>query len=486
MIECIFRCDGSESIGLGHISRCCVLAKELESKGVIIVGFWISELSDGRALQLLDGRFAIIKDIISINRLFSASENLTRMLILDHYGCDNNWLNQWEGEFDFVCVIDELERFWSVDLVVDSTPTTSPLVTENHLIGSRYALLNPLLRNYKYWESNSRKEIELAEKKILIYLGSEQIGATRIVAESLALWNQSVDWLVSNSQLELLLNDETFVDVSKKRGDKYITFVDDMPTFLMNYDLVVGAVGVSALERACMGVPSILLCVADNQKRSYEGFVTSGAAEFIPIRSREIYNEIKKNMSNRNVVYKNSVLARKLVDGYGVERVSSLVLSKILRICFDKLYPSGVKKRDLSLMPVEIYDVDVLLILQQIPGVREWSHNPEIPTLDEHLSWFETVIKSNNIRLWMIGVVGCKVGFLRLDYSENAEKISILVAPECQGKGIARWVIDQAKLACQAACLEAEVHPDNTASQALFKGAGFEKVSDENKYIFLV
>jgi RimJ/RimL family protein N-acetyltransferase len=63
---------------------------------------------------------------------------------------------------------------------------------------------------------------------------------------------------------------------------------------------------------------------------------------------------------------------------------------------------------------------------------------------------------------------------LRLDLNSSKQwEISILIAPNWQGKGIAKQALAWVKQQTQYHPLIAEVHPENKASQALFAVSGF-------------
>ncbi|MBL6431055.1 MAG: hypothetical protein HPM95_06840 [Alphaproteobacteria bacterium] len=54
--------------------------------------------------------------------------------------------------------------------------------------------------------------------------------------------------------------------------------IRDMAGFLSRMDLAVGAAGSSAWERCCLGLPSVMLVIADNQQAIAHALSEAGAA----------------------------------------------------------------------------------------------------------------------------------------------------------------------------------------------------------------
>ncbi|HMW71288.1 MAG TPA: hypothetical protein PKD17_05685, partial [Cellvibrionaceae bacterium] len=61
-------------------------------------------------------------------------------------------------------------------------------------------------------------------------------------------------------------------------GIELLVDVRHMPQLLLEHDLAIGGAGVSALERAVLGLPSLLLTLADNQIIQAQALITIGCA----------------------------------------------------------------------------------------------------------------------------------------------------------------------------------------------------------------
>jgi spore coat polysaccharide biosynthesis predicted glycosyltransferase SpsG len=59
--------------------------------------------------------------------------------------------------------------------------------------------------------------------------------------------------------------------------------VSDMAQLMADSDLAIGAAGATSWERCCMGLPTIMLVLAENQLMVAQGLERSGAAKLISL-----------------------------------------------------------------------------------------------------------------------------------------------------------------------------------------------------------
>jgi len=107
--------------------------------------------------------------------------------------------------------------------------------------------------------------------------------------------------------------------------------VRDMAALLRSCDLAVGAGGVSLFERLALGVPSITLTIAENQRLFVEGAVAEGATVNggTPYEGSEpglaapLAAVIRSVIEERNLRAALRDAGRRIVDGRGAERVAA-------------------------------------------------------------------------------------------------------------------------------------------------------------------
>lgn len=138
--------------------------------------------------------------------------------------------------------------------------------------------------------------------------------------------------------------------------------------------------------------------------------------------------------------------------------------------------------RPVTLRPATDDDMMTLFAWQQLPAVRRHARNPKPPTLAEHSAWYRAHVRSPDCRLCIIDHGAAAAGMLRLDrrFDRTAEcwEVSILVAPERQGLGIAAAALRLGRALLPTAHLVAEVLAGNEASQWLFRAAGYRLEPD--------
>jgi RimJ/RimL family protein N-acetyltransferase len=130
-------------------------------------------------------------------------------------------------------------------------------------------------------------------------------------------------------------------------------------------------------------------------------------------------------------------------------------------------------------------DADLLLSWRNEPDAVRYSRGGRPVNQAEHRAWLRQRLADPSTRLWIGEESRTPVGQVRVDRRDDEWLVSIAVAPEARGRGVARALLAalQTEMSASAASgrLMAEVHRDNTASTRAFAAAGFEAVdvSDE-------
>jgi RimJ/RimL family protein N-acetyltransferase len=136
-----------------------------------------------------------------------------------------------------------------------------------------------------------------------------------------------------------------------------------------------------------------------------------------------------------------------------------------------------------KLRPVGTDDEAMLLDWANDPATREASrvHVP-ISTADHH-RWLERRLATpDDARLWIGESDGVPIGVVRFERrSPSTFEVSITVAPDARGRGMARPLLEGGLLDARDAfgpvTILADILPGNDASVRLFKSAGFVPVA---------
>lgn len=363
-----FRTDASLQMGSGHVMRCLTLADALKAQGADC--HFISRAHPGHLLEVIRQRGykvnslvapvhpaqAAIKNIVNQTSILQqepahaawlgstwqtdAQETAAILanlqpdwLVVDHYALDKRWEEVLAPHYRKLLVIDDLaDRPHRCDLLLDqnlgSQPEDYAQWVPAHcqvLTGPQYALLRPefaALRPY----SLQRRQAQPPLRQLLITMGGvDQPNATGQVLQALktcalpadcritVVMGLTAPWLQSVRELAAQMPWPTEVVVN----------VNNMAQRMADSDLAIGAAGSTSWERCCLGLPTLMVVLAENQQPSAQTLETARAARLIggvsdiaiqlPLAVRELINS--------DCQMQMSLAASAIADGQGVEKI---------------------------------------------------------------------------------------------------------------------------------------------------------------------
>lgn len=492
-MKAVFRVDASLLIGSGHVMRCLVLADELKRNGYEIVfacsplegdmrsfiverGFEVATLPKPRKNVLpthdADYHSWLQKDISDDAKDFVESIRTADLVITDHYAIEKEWQTVVIDALKCrMIAIDDLARYHQADLVLDQTLGRARVAYSDCaarvLVGSQYALLHPSFSRNRE-QALSRQLLNSAPKILVSMGGVDKPNATLKVLEALQDH--------SNTEFTVLLSPraphfklvQTWCE--SKPNITHLEFVSDMASLMLNHDIAIGAPGTTSWERACLGLPNIVVPLAENQNMICQQLVSHNAAikielQDIPARLNIEYKRLIEQWDQ----FKSANLA--LCDGRGVKRV----VYEIDQI----LSPSAAS---ISLEYATKSDISLIYQWQCHPNTRKHALTKAIPTWDEHQAWMSKKLQSVGDYFYMVveRESGQSVGAIRLDRKFVGNYlVSIFVEPTNYGRGIASKALDAIDHIHPDITLHATVLKANLASQKLFHKAGYSQIDEE-------
>ncbi|HDU8578783.1 TPA: UDP-2,4-diacetamido-2,4,6-trideoxy-beta-L-altropyranose hydrolase [Vibrio diabolicus] len=495
-MKVVFRVDASLLVGSGHVMRCLVLAEEFASKGYDIEfacsplkgdmrafirerGFQVTTLAKPREViePLHDADYAawLQKSVSEDVQDFLTEITYADLVVTDHYAIGIEWQEQVIASLDCrMLAIDDLGRCHKADLILDQTlgrdEADYSASQSKVLAGSEFALLRSDFASKR--ESALSREISNNPLKVLVSMGGvDAPNATFKVLESL--------YGKVEAKFTVLLSPRAphFDQVKEwcaSRADvSHLDFVSDMASLMLEHDIAIGAPGTTSWERACLGLPNVIVPLADNQQLICEQLVKHSAAlkvdiEDIPSQLQSEFLTVLKQWSQ----FRDANLS--LCDGRGAHRVSYEV-ELLLNETTDGL----------SLKPASQEDIALIYDWQCHPETRKYALTPEVPTWDEHQAWMFKKLKSASDYFYMIVNRGDdnKVGAVRLDRIEAGHYlVSIFLDPKSYGKGIAFKALTIVDAIHPDITLHATVLKANSASQRLFQKCCYQQI-DEETYV---
>ena len=522
MRHILIRCDASLSIGSGHVIRCRTLARELRRRGSEII--FLCRRQQGDLIELLEQEFMVLslpeqplrhsndlqgrdlyKAWLGCDQRRDAAdclESLTKSgiskvdwLVVDHYGLDINWENQLVtgmracNSQPRLLVIDDLaDRVHQADLLLDQNffgnetdQRYEQLVPASckTLTGPHYALLGP---EYAQLHAHVPQRNEL--KRVMVYFGGvdpdDLTGRTLEALFDPRLKDIAVDVVLGHQSSHR----KTVMELVTRRPLTTLHKpLSSLAGLIARADLAIGAGGTTTWERCCLGLPTIVVSIAENQNQLVKALEQTGHVQILGKGSSVTTRQIRTALLAELAKPREAI--SKITDGWGASRLAIAMLGAQGKI---------------ELSPATDSDEALLLRWANESEVRANSFSPHTISETDHHRWFKEGIDNSNRLLFIAREIsGCPIGQVRFDLQQDEANGDIreaqvdLSLDRCaRGHGYASSIVRlglQAMEKCWGSKTEAvaEVLESNTASNNCFAKAGFkpEKMNTSNNERFL-
>lgn len=356
------RVDAAAYMGSGHVQRCATLATALRAQGARVEFFcrdlpgnyigWLRQNGDDVHVLAAQGKtpgrppasgpphgewlgVSLEDEIREMTGALQAREPFD-WLVVDHYALGRRWESAMRPRVHHLFAIDDLaDRRHDVDLLLDQGLPADPARYDGllppgagRLLGPAYALLRPefsLLRQRMPSRSG-------ALQRLLVFLGGSDPGnLTGKVLEGLALAGfaeREIDVVMGSGCPHL---EAVRTSCAALAGCRLHVQTPHMADLMLGADLMIGASGGVTWERLCLGLPAIIVPVAENQVAVARavasrrlGIVLENDFDLDPARLAALLRRLDGSPS---LLRRISERARKFVDGEGVNRVVAALLA---------------------------------------------------------------------------------------------------------------------------------------------------------------
>lgn len=358
-LQIAFRVDASLRIGTGHVMRCLTLADALAADDAEC--HFLCREHPGHLIEAIRTRGYHVHVLPAPTTVASASQEESDQpahadwlgvnwqddarqsrailevlapdwLIVDHYALDKRWEQQGVPQVCRLMVIDDLaDREHSADLLLDQNLGRQAAdyagLVPNHctrLIGPRYALLRPEFARLREKSLARREQPQL--KKLLITMGGvDKDNATGQVLEALASCALPRDCRISvvmggNAPWLTQVKDQA---TTMPWPTEVVVNVTDMAERMTQADLAIGAAGSTSWERCCLGLPTLMVILAENQRIIANTLQAMGAAKLIEDSETlklALPNALRTLLAPPALINMNQAAAE-ITDGQGLARV---------------------------------------------------------------------------------------------------------------------------------------------------------------------
>lgn len=488
-MKVVIRVDASVWIGSGHVMRCLVLADALKKQNHRVLfaslpqqgdmiayimerGFEVIELNppETESIPEHDADYAcwLQRPVRDDAEDFIQKVKAADLIVTDHYAIGSEWQSYVKATLGCkLLAVDDLVRSHTADVIVDQTLGRKPneyVSGKRVLAGSQYALLNARFTQAR--EKALQRACDPKKPKVLVSMGGiDRPNATLSVLKVLV---QHVD-----AEFTVLLSpraphyEKVVSWCSGHNNVVHKDFVSNMADLMLKHDIAIGAPGTTSWERACLGLPSIIIPLAENQRMICEQLVANRAA--IAISLEQIQTDLivsyQKLINNWESYHQANL---RLCDGRGTNRV----VLEIQQLISEDL------SSQLELVSATHEDIRLIYDWQCHPQTRKYALNPEPPSWVEHQRWMSDKLESCEDYFYLVRNKTSHIclGALRLDRIKPGHYlVSIFVAPDSYGRGIATSALNMVDIIHPDVTLHATVLSENIASQRLFEKANFTR-----------
>lgn len=351
-LNIVIRADASLEIGTGHVMRCLTLAKALEEMLEASVRFLCRPHNGNLIDYILEEGFDVcelpppdkyVDGNLTHSRWLGTTqeEDATQCLellknrkndwlIVDHYALDITWEKMVAINGSKILAIDDLaDREHIADIVLDQTYGRkeydySDLVERGTTVvcGSNYALIRAEFSDMREYSFDRRREF-LIENLLVNLGGVDKDNYTDEILRQLDICDLPDLKLIT----VVMGRTSPWVDMvtSTSKNMRYpvqvITGAKNMAELMANSDLAIGAAGSTSWERCSVGLPTIQIAIAGNQRLIAEQLEKAEAIKLI-----KNVDELPFILSSwKSWLRATSKKCRRVSDGRGATRLIEIM-----------------------------------------------------------------------------------------------------------------------------------------------------------------
>jgi spore coat polysaccharide biosynthesis predicted glycosyltransferase SpsG len=399
----------------------------------------------GRRAQELGASWVVLDDYhATLEEQASVSEASRPLLVIDDHGT--------LGRYLATVVLDQ-------NLGARPGPYADCRPDTRLLLGTKYALLRRAFEPFR-----GRRRSAGAVRSVLVALGGapDQAVLLRLVEAVVAAVGPSVQVVVATGTLDRA----SIADAVERRGARPAP--EELAPAMAAADLAITAGGSTVWELAMLGVPSLIVAVATNQRPLASQLAAAGAAldmgwadDAASARVGRAVGDLVRDERQRASMVE---AAQRLVDGYGADRTVMTLKQLALRV------------REASAA-----DAEVLWAWANDPDTRSASFSPAAIAWADHVAWLERRLSDPRCRIYLADDEAGPVGQVRFDDDgHGSAEVDVSVAPARRGERLASALIAAATERfvgeMPSAVPVAVVKQSNRRSLRSFVLAGYEEV----------
>ena len=436
----IIRSDASPEIGTGHVMRCLALAEAWRDTGrevIFVFAYDTSAIEDrlkkeGIQIIYISQKSGTRGDAIETAQI--AREQGADWIVVDGYQFDVEYQKIIKESGFSLLFIDDYGHadHYYADIVLNQNIYADMSFYQHYepytrfLLGTKYALIR---KEFLKWSGWHRDIPEIAHKILVTLGGSDPDNVTHKVIEAVRtidLYGIEVKVVIGGKNPHFDLIYET---VKNRSNFILIKNAKNMSELVAWADIAISAGGSTCWELFFMGIPSIIIPIAENQVLVAKELKIQKIAKTIEVEDLQNPQESGKFISEFLHSYQiRSALSKRItryIDGKGSSRV-------IDAIC----------NNDITIRKAELSDCKKIWLWINDPLVRSVSFNTMPISLERHIEWFSSALIDTNLVYFIAMDKNTKpVGQARFQIESQEAVISVLVDPGYRGIGLGSLLI---------------------------------------------
>ncbi|NEO82897.1 MAG: UDP-2,4-diacetamido-2,4,6-trideoxy-beta-L-altropyranose hydrolase [Spirulina sp. SIO3F2] len=341
-MKLLIRVDGSIKIGSGHVMRCLAIAQawqDSQGKPMFVMAHPASPLEERLKLEDMavihlaaePGSLADAQETAALAAQYEAS-----WVVVDGYQFGSDYQKAIKAFGLRLLFIDDYGHadHYYADIVLNQNISADEQWYQHReantqlLLGARYALLR---REFWQWRDWQRTVSPIAKKVLVTLGGSDPDNVTLKVIQALQLVEQEELEIVvvvggSNphyASLDIAAQDSRF-PICLERN------VTNMPELMVWADVAISAGGSTCWELAFMGLPSLLIIIAENQRTIVEQLAALKCAMNLGwhdlLNVDSLTSSVQSLSLTQSARFAMKALLQQAVDGLGSDRVVTHLL----------------------------------------------------------------------------------------------------------------------------------------------------------------
>lgn len=338
----VIRCSASATVGFGHLVRCRVLAESLSKRGygVVMVG-------PPNSLKNETDEDIFIEWIPRENWSSSQGEADFHLSVLERYDSKHIIIDDYRSDGEHqkklrangIRIVQQYDaskkQNFAANLVVNGSPyEKSEFYSKDvlyddveFLLGPKYCILRPIFFSPTLKENHKEKKI------LMTFGGGSDRGAILYILKKCYQSITEKHWkltIIVSDKNENIKEISDWISLNGHQNIELIVNPDSMAEIMSTCRFAIMGGGTTIFEAAYLGIPALLIPIADNQINQCVGWDELGGMKYIStfdtLDESNLKDSLVEFLSEPSLVESYSQRLKTIIDEHGYQRILDKLL----------------------------------------------------------------------------------------------------------------------------------------------------------------